>query len=100
LPDAVAGRHLVCFSCIAAIKKSASKFSTAGCTSWHNVDFIKAVLNINTLNLGNQNLNRCPIFVDHYSPFWIDLKEPLNEVLELLAALERVGIETGVEIGK
>ena len=31
-------------------------------------------------------------------PFWVVLQEPLNEVFELLAALERVGIEAVVEI--
>jgi hypothetical protein len=34
------------------------------------------------------------------SPFRIGLEEPFDEVLELLAALERVGVEAVLEVGE
>ena len=41
-----------------------------------------------------------PDLIDLRSPFWIGLEEPFDEVLELLAALERVGVEAVVEVGE
>jgi len=39
-----------------------------------------------------------PHLVNLRRPFWIGLEKPQNEVLELLAALERVGVEAVVEV--
>ena len=41
-----------------------------------------------------------PYLVNLRRPFGIGLEEPFDEVLELLAALERVGVEAVVEIGE
>ena len=41
-----------------------------------------------------------PDLIDLGCPFGIGLEEPFDEVLELLAALERVGVEAVVEVGK
>ncbi len=39
-----------------------------------------------------------PDLLDLRSPFGIGLEEPFDEVLELLAALERIGIEASIEV--
>ena len=41
-----------------------------------------------------------PHLVNLRRPFWIGFEEPFDEVLELLAALERVGVEAVVEVGE